>query len=99
MKRKVTDKNGCIALAGPHFQTPKERITAAIRVAERVGQAEFLFFVARQRRARDSNPQLLTEHLISNEAASHSLTLQHDRWAKKAQLERLRIVLDQTAEG
>ena len=31
-------------LGGPHFQTPKERITAAIRVAERVGQAEFLFF-------------------------------------------------------
>ena len=29
-----------------------------------------------KRRARDSNPQLLTEHLISNEAASHSLTLQ-----------------------
>ena len=29
-----------------------------------------------QRRTRDSNSQLLTEHLISNEAASHSLILQ-----------------------
>ena len=31
--------------------------------------------VARERRARGSNPQPLTGHLISNEAASHSLTL------------------------
>ena len=28
-----------------------------------------------ERRARDSNPQPLTGHFISNEAASHSLTL------------------------
>src|SRR3954468_4420306 len=28
-----------------------------------------------KRRARDSNPQLLSEHLISSQAANHSLTL------------------------
>jgi len=33
--------------------------------------------VARERRARDSNPQPHTGHLISNEAASHSLTLRN----------------------
>lgn len=32
----------------------------------------------RERRARDSNPQPLTGHFISNEAASHSLTLQFE---------------------
>ena len=36
-----------------------------------------------KRRARDSNSQPLTGHLISNEAASHSLTLQG--WALNAQ--------------
>gem|GEM_PF-6060573 len=29
-----------------------------------------------KRRARESNPQPVSRHLISNEAASHSLTLQ-----------------------
>ena len=32
-----------------------------------------------RRRARDSNPQPLTGHFISNEAASHSLTLHDER--------------------
>ena len=35
----------------------------------------FLFSGLHQRRARDSNPQLLSEHLISSQAANHSLTL------------------------
>ena len=43
--------------------------------------------VDRERRARDSNPQPLTGHIISNDAASHSLTLQNpclyrSRWLR-----------------
>ena len=34
-----------------------------------------MFFNLRKRRARDSNPQPLAGHLISNQAASHSRTL------------------------
>jgi hypothetical protein len=32
-----------------------------------------------KRRARDSNPQPVSRHLISSQAANHSLTLQGDR--------------------